>query len=201
MKNMQYLGRKYPNAGYGNRFNDWIYSDNPQPYSSWGNGSAMRVSSCGWVGKNLDEVKLLSCEVTAVTHNHPEGLKGAEAVAVAIFMARTGTTKDEIKKKMQEYYALDKRLDEIRPTYEFNESCQDTVPQAIQAFLEAEDFEDAIRNAISLGGDSDTIAAITGSIAEAFYGVNKKQTDFVILKLDDDLRVIHQAFQKFLMRD
>lgn len=195
VKNMQELGRLYPDAGYGARFDGWIYSANPKPYNSWGNGSAMRVSACGWIGKNLDEVKKLSYEVTAVTHNHLEGVKGAEAVAVAIFMARIGKTKDEIKKEMQKYYTLDKCLDEIRPTYEFNESCQDTVPQAIQAFLEAEDFEDAIRNAISLGGDSDTLAAITGSIAEAYYGVKQEYSEFVKRKLDDRLRNICEEFE------
>lgn len=194
VKNMQELGRRYPDAGYGARFDGWIYSANPRPYNSWGNGSAMRVSACGWVGESLDEVKKLSYEVTVVTHDHPEGLKGAEAVAVAIFMARTGKTKDEIKKEMQKYYRLDKCLDEIRPTYRFNESCQETVPQAIQAFLEAEDFEDAIRNAISLGGDSDTLAAITGSIAEAYCGVKQEHREFVKSKLDDRLRNICEEF-------
>lgn len=194
VKNMQELGRRYPDAGYGARFEGWIYSGNPQPYNSWGNGAAMRVSACGWIGKNLDEVKKLSYEVTVVTHDHSEGLKGAEAVAVAIFMARMGNTKDEIKEEMQKYYRLDKCLEEIRPTYEFNESCQDTVPQAIQAFLEAKDFEDAIRNAISLGGDSDTLAAITGSIAEAYYGVKQEYLEFVKSKLDDRLRNICEEF-------
>lgn len=195
VKNMQELGRLYPDAGYGARFDGWIYSANPKPYNSWGNGSAMRVSACGWIGKNLDEVKKLSYEVTAVTHNHLEGVKGAETVAVAIFMARIGKTKDEIKKEMQKYYTLDKCLDEIRPTYEFNESCQDTVPQAIQAFLEAKDFEDAIRNAISLGGDSDTLAAITGSIAEAYFGVEQEHREFAKSKLDDRLRNICEEFE------
>lgn len=195
VKNMQELGRMFPDAGYGVRFEGWIYSDNPQPYNSWGNGAAMRVSACGWIGKNLDEVKSMSHEVTVVTHNHPEGLKGAEAVAVAIFMARMGKTKEEIRKEMQKYYTLDKCLDEMRPTYEFNESCQDTVPQAIQAFLEAKDFEDAIRNAISMGGDSDTLAAITGSIAETYFGVKQEHREFVKSKLDDRLRNICEEFE------
>lgn len=194
VKNMQELGRMYPDAGYGARFDGWIYSANPRPYNFWGNGSAMRVSACGWVGESLDEVKKLSYEVTVVTHDHSEGLKGAEAVAVAIFMARMGKTKEEIRKEMQKYYTLDKCLDEMRPTYEFNESCQDTVPQAIQAFLEAKDFEDAIRNAISLGGDSDTLAAITGSIAEAYFGVKQEHREFVKSKLDDRLRNICEVF-------
>lgn len=201
VKNMQYLGRKYPHAGYGERFQKWLWDDNPKPYESYGNGAAMRVSACGWVGKTLAEVKDLSYDVTAVTHNHPEGVNGAEAVAVAIFMARTGSSKEEIAEAIRdEYYPLDKTLDEIRPYYTYDVTCQGSVPQAIQAFLESTDFEDAIRNAVSLGGDSDTIAAITGSIAEAFYGVTKKQIEFVFSKLDDDLSKIHKDFQKFFMR-
>ena len=151
---MQKIGQQYPNCGYGGRFRRWMYDDDPHPYRSYGNGAAMRVSACGWTGNSMEEVKQLSYAVTAVTHDHPEGIKGAEAAACAIFLARTGRSKDE-----------------IHTTYEFNETCQETVPQAIEAFLESTSFEDAIRNAISIGGDSDTLAAITGSIAEAFYGI------------------------------
>ena len=169
---MQKIGRPYPGCGYGGRFYEWMYASNPHPYNSFGNGSAMRVSACGWAGKTLEEVKALSRAVTIVTHNHPEGVKGAEATACAIFLARTGHSKEQIRAFIEDdYYTLDFTLDEIRPTYEFNETCQRTVPQAIEAFLESTSFEDAIRNAISVGGDSDTLAAITGSIAEAFYGI------------------------------
>lgn len=171
---MQKIGRQFPDCGYGGRFWDWMFSNNPKPYGSFGNGSAMRVSACGWAGKTLDEVKALARAVTIVTHNHPEGVKGAEATACAIFLARTGYSKEEIRNFIKEnYYTLGFTLDEIRPTYRFNETCQSTVPQAIEAFLESTSFEDAIRNAISVGGDSDTLAAITGSIAEAFYGIPK----------------------------
>lgn len=169
---MQKIGRQYPNCGYGGRFYEWMYARKPHPYNSFGNGAAMRVSACGWAGKTLEEVKALSHAVTIVTHNHPEGVKGAEATACAIFLARTGHSKEEIRSFIEDnYYMLDFTIDEIRPTYEFNESCQGTVPQAIEAFLESDSFEDAIRTAVSVGGDSDTLAAITGGIAEAFYGI------------------------------
>ena len=169
---MQRLGMGYPNCGYGIRFYGWMYAENPKPYNSFGNGAAMRVSACGNLGKTLDEVKFLSKAVTEVSHNHPEGIKGAEATAVCIFLALNGKSKEEIRDYVcKNYYKLDFTIDQIRPTYQFNETCQDTVPQAIEAFLESTSFEDAIRIAISVGGDSDTLAAITGSIAEAFYGI------------------------------
>lgn len=169
---MQELGRPYPDCGFGGSFYDWIYSENPKPYNSFGNGAAMRVSGAGFAARTLDEAKELAYKVTAVSHNHPEGIKGAEAVAVAIYLARHGKTKDEIRAYIEgNYYKIDFTIDEIRPNYEFNETCQNTVPQAFAAFFEADGFEDTIRNAISVGGDSDTLAAIAGSIAEAFYGV------------------------------
>lgn len=170
VKQMQNFGRRYPNRGYGGMFAKWLTTDNPKPYKSYGNGSAMRVSPCGYIAVTLDEALMLAKASAEVTHNHPEGIKGAQVVAAAIFLARCEKTKDEIKKYIEEnFYKLDKTLDEIRPSYKFNETCQETVPQAIQAFLESTDFEDAIRNAISIGGDSDTLAAITGSIAWAYY--------------------------------
>ncbi len=169
---MQEIGRPYPDCGYGGMFERWIYSDDPKPYNSYGNGAAMRVSACGFIAKTLEEAKELSRKVTEVTHNHPEGIKGAEATTVATFLARNGHKIDEIREYINEhYYKMNFTLDEIRDTYEFNETCQETVPQAIMAFLESTSFEDAIRNAISIGGDSDTLAAITGGIAEAYYGV------------------------------
>ena len=170
IKQMQDFGKRFPNAGYGGMFAGWLVSDNPKPYNSFGNGSAMRVSPCGYIAVTLDEALLLAKVSAEVTHNHPEGIKGAQVIAAAIFLARCNRSKEEIKEYIEEnFYTLDKTLDEIRPSYSFNETCQETVPQAIQAFLESTDFEDAIRNAISLGGDSDTLAAITGSIAWAYY--------------------------------
>lgn len=170
VEQMQYFGKRYPNSGYGGMFSSWLVSHNPMPYNSFGNGSAMRVSPCGYIAVTLDEALLLAKASAEVTHNHPEGIKGAEATAAAIFLARCGKSKEEIKEYIEEnYYILDKTLDEIRPSYSFNETCQETVPQAIQAFLESVDFENEIRNAILLGGDSDTLATITGSIAWAYY--------------------------------
>ena len=169
---MQRLGRKYPfpQGGYGGCFSAWLNAKNPQPYNSFGNGSAMRVSPCGYMAVELAEALSLAKASAEVTHNHPEGIKGAQATAGAIFLAKSGKSKDEIRTFIKaNFYNLDKTLDEIRPNYQFNESCQETVPQAIEAFLESENFEDAIRNAVSLGGDSDTLAAITGGIAWAFY--------------------------------
>lgn len=170
IKSMQEIGRRYPDCGFGGKFFEWIMTDNPKPYNSWGNGSAMRVSFCGWIGKSIDEVKKLSYEVSKVSHNHPEGLKGAEAVAVAIYLAKSGEPKNGIKDYIEKnYYKFDFTLDEIRSDYEFDVSCQGSVPEALEAFFESNDFEDAIRNAISIGGDSDTIGAITGSMADAYY--------------------------------
>ncbi len=172
VKSLQAFGRLYPHAGYGGAFRRWLRDENPQPYNSWGNGAAMRVSACGWAGQTLDEVKAMSRAVTEVTHDHPEGIKGAEATAVATFLARTGKSMEEIKAVIvRDYYPLGFTLDEIRPTYEFDVSCQGSVPQALEAFFESTSFEDAIRNAISIGGDSDTIGAICGAVADAYYGV------------------------------
>jgi len=189
IKWMKLLGREYPDAGYGSHFEQWLFTKNSEPYNSWGNGSAMRVSAVAYFAKTLDEVKELSFRVTAVSHNHPEGIKGAEATAVAIFLALQGKNKEEIREYIvQNYYPINFTLDKIRPFYVFRSSCQETVPQALQAFFESESFEDAIRNAISIGGDSDTIAAITGSVAEAYYGVPDNIKEFVRGKLDDNLR-------------
>ena len=165
--NMQDWGKRYPYAGYGGRFRYWLRESNPKPYGSYGNGSAMRVSAAGWLYDSLERA------TANVTHNHPEGIKGAEATASAIYMARNSSSKEEIKEYIERefHYNLDRTLDEIRPGYHMDETCQRTVPEAIIAFLESQDFEDAIRNAVSLGGDTDTLGAITGSIAEAFYGI------------------------------
>ena len=164
--------RKYPNRGYGGRFAQWIHSESMEPYNSWGNGSAMRVSAVGFAYNDLELVMNEAKRSAEVTHNHPEGIKGAQATAVAIYMARKGQSKEQIKAAIAKSfgYDLERTLDEIRPIYKFNESCQETVPEAIIAFLESTNFEDAIRNGISLGGDSDTLTCITGGISEAFYG-------------------------------
>ncbi len=168
---MREVGQPYRHCGYGGRFWQWMYSPNPRPYNSFGNGAAMRVSPVAYVAKSKDEVKRLSRAVTEVTHNHPEGIKGAEATALGTWMALNGYDKADILAEMESYYSLDFTLDEIRPTYKFNETCQETVPQAIVCFKEATGFEDTIRNAISIGGDSDTLAAIACAIAAAYYGV------------------------------
>lgn len=194
---LQEVGRSYPHCGYGGFFFRWMYSDNPMPYNSYGNGAAMRVSGCGYVGRSIDEVKQLSRAVTEITHNHPEGLKGAEATAVAVYLARTGQSMKEIYNFItKNYYPLDFTLNGIRETYKYNETCQDTVPQALEAFFESSNFEDAIRNAISIGGDSDTLAAITGAVAEAYYGVPVNITKIALTFLDERLLKILQDFEK-----
>ena len=171
--NMQDWGGRYPHAGYGGKFRHWLKEKNPKPYGSYGNGSAMRVSAAGWLYDSLERTREVARATANVTHNHPEGIKGAEATASAIYMARNGSSKEEIKEYIERefHYDLSRTLDNIRTYYHHVESCQETVPEAIIAFLESKDFEDAIRNAVSLGGDTDTLGAITGSIAEAFYGI------------------------------
>ena len=196
IKYMQKYGRKYAIWEYGIMFSEWLAIENPQPYNSYGNGAAMRISPVGWVATSLGEVKRLSYLVTKVSHNHPEGIKGAEAVASAIYLARTGTSKEEIKQYIiRNYYQINFTLDEIRPTYSFDQTCPGSVPEAFQAFFESSSFEDALRNAISLGGDSDTIGAITGSITEAYYGVTTEYEEKTLTYLDDELQKIYQAFK------
>ena len=196
VKYMQNIGRHYPDYGYGGRFRDWIHSDNPKPYESYGNEAAMRISACGFVANSLEEAKQLSKAVTEVTHNHPEGLKGAEATAVVIFLARSGKNLLEIRDYItKNYYPLNFTLDGIRDSYEFNETCQDTVPQALEAFFESKNFQDAIRNAISIGGNSDTLATITGSIAEAYYGIPTEIRKHALTFLDERLLKILVEFE------
>ena len=168
---MQEYGNKYRGAGYGGMFYNWLVSRDPQPYNSFGNGSAMRVSPVGWAFNTLEETMAAAKISAEVTHNHPEGIKGAQATAACIFMARTGSTKEEIKSYIENTFGYDlgRTCDEIRPSYKFDETCQGTVPESIITFLESTDFEDAIRLAVSLGGDADTMGAITGAIAEAYY--------------------------------
>ena len=194
---MQRIGRQYPRCGYGELFFDWIMSENPKPYNSWGNGSAMRVSGCGFAGDSLEEVIQLSRIVSSVSHNHPEGIKGAEATAVALFLARQKTPLHEIKKYIEDtYYVLDFTIDSLRPTYRFDVSCQGSVPQALEAFFESSDFESAIRNAISLGGDSDTLGAICGGVAEAYYGVPRELREQACRFLDDTLLDVLHRFEE-----
>lgn len=182
---MQKLGRMYPDRGFGGHFSIWLNEEEPKPYNSWGNGSAMRVSPCAYFARSLEEVKCLSFQVTSVSHNHPEGIKGAEAVAVATYMALHGTPKEEIRTYLRKnYYKLNFKLDDIRADYQFDVSCQGSVPQALQAFLESTGFEDAVRNAVSIGGDSDTIGAMTGGIAEAYYAVPDEIRTQAISRLD-----------------
>ncbi len=172
VKNLKTFYRWYPDGGYGGSFHGWARSSHSEPYNSWGNGAAMRISPVGYAFDELTTVLTKAEEFTAVTHNHPEGIKGGQSVAAAIFLARSGRTKDDIRRYIETQfgYDLSRHVDEIRPTYAFDESSQGTVPQAVRAFLDSRDFEDAIRTAISLGGDSDTLACITGGIAASFYG-------------------------------
>jgi len=192
-------GRKYRRRGYGGNFRKWLKSYNPKPYGSYGNGSAMRVSAAGFAYDNLEEVLEVAKQSAEVTHNHPEGIKGAQATASAIFLARQGKSKQEIKDYITQAfdYNLDFTLDEIRPTYKFDVTCQGSVPQAIVAFLESSDFENAIRLAISIGGDSDTIACITGGIASAFYKqIPTEIMDFVVDKLPNEYIEIMNKFDE-----
>ena len=170
VEEMQRIGRRFSHLGYGGRFFSWLNANKPKPYNSFGNGSAMRVSPCGLIAVTLDEALNLAKASAEVTHNHPEGIKGAEATAAAVFLAKSGHDKDEIDDYICEhFYNLSMTLEQIRPTYKFDSTCQGTVPQALTAFLESTDYEDAIRNAISLGGDADTLGAITGGIAWSYY--------------------------------
>ncbi len=202
VETMQDFGRRfpYPKGAYGSNFSMWLRQKNPEPYNSFGNGSAMRVSPCGLVAVTLEEATALARASACVSHNHPEGIKGAEAVASAIFMAKTGKTKEDIKQFIQEnYYPLDFTLDSIRETYCFDGSCQGSVPQSIVAFLESDSFEDAIRNIVSIGGDTDTTGAITGSIAWIYYAVQTGHYDgWIYDKFDEAMLTIKEQAKKYL---
>ncbi|MDR0197785.1 MAG: ADP-ribosylglycohydrolase family protein [Oscillospiraceae bacterium] len=198
VKYMREIGRKYPNCGFGGMFRRWVFCDTPEPYNSFGNGAAMRVSPAGFAATSERDAERLAEAVTGVTHNHEEGIKGAKATAIAIFMARNGALKSEIRERIAiDFYPLDFRIDDIRATYKFSETCQETVPQAIECFLESTSFEDAIRTAVSLGGDSDTIAAITGAIAEAYYGVPDDIKEKALGYLDKELLAIYEEWLEF----
>ena len=196
IKELQYWGNQYPYAGYGGMFINWLREDNPEPYGSWANGSAMRVSPCAWAADSLKEAQDLAKMSAVVTHNHLEGIKGALATSDAIYLARTGFDKEEIKNHIvSEYqYDLERSLDEIRPDYKFDVSCAGSVPESIICFLEAHDFEDAIRNAVSLGGDADTQAAIAGSIASAYFEVPIEIADEAVGRLDP---ILFEVFNDF----
>ena len=200
ISSMQSWGRRYPHAGYGGYFRRWLTARHPEPYNSYGNGSAMRVSAVGWLYDSLEKTRTVAEATANVTHNHPEGIKGAEATASAIFMARNGSSKEEIKKYIENefHYDLNRTLNEIRPGYHMDETCQKTVPEAIIAFLEAKDFEDAIRNAVSLGGDTDTLGAITGSIAEAYYGIPEWLITECRKRINKDMRIVLDDFNDVL---
>lgn len=193
---MHKWGHKYPYAGYGGRFRQWLELNECQPYNSWGNGSAMRVSAAGWLYNDIDAVRRVARWTAEITHDHPEGVKGAEAVASAILLARSGFAKKSIREYIEaEFgYDLDRTCNEIRPLYSFDVSCQGSVPEAIIAFLDSTDFEDTVRNAVSLGGDSDTIAAIAGSIAEAYYCIPYDLMDKCEEMLPADMREVLRHF-------
>ncbi len=190
-------GRRYPHAGYGPSFAGWLHADDPRPYHSWGNGAAMRVSPVGLAFSSEEEVLRQARLTAAITHDHPEGIKGAQATALAVYLARTGADKETIRTRIQTQfsYDLERTVDAIRPSYTFNVSCQGTVPEALIAFFDACSYEDAVRNAVSLGGDSDTLACIAGGIAEAFYGgVPAAIRAEVRARLTPDLWQVTEAF-------
>ena len=197
IKCMQELGRKYPNVGYGGTFRRWLYRKNPKTYNSWGNGSAMRVSPVGYFAHNLGETMELAKTSAEVTHHHPEGIKGAQAIASAIYLARQGKAKKDIQQYVSDTfdYDLNRTIDLIRPAYTFDVSCMGSVPEAIIAFLDGNDFEDTIRKAVSIGGDSDTFGAMAGSIAQAMYGMPKPLAGYCYECLTPKLRSILDEFE------
>ena len=192
---MQSWGLRYPNAGYGTRFIGWLVSKNPQPYNSWGNGSAMRVASVGWLYDSLDRTLEVAKATAEVTHNHPEGIKGAQATAAAIYLARTGKNRSEIREYIEKTFGYDfsRTCDEIRPMYHHVESCQETVPEALTAVWEGKDFEDTIRLAVSLGGDSDTLTCIAGGVAEAIWGVPENIKSEALSRLPEEMKTVYEA--------
>ena len=197
VRSLQKWGRRYPDAGYGGRFYGWLYADDSRPYNSWGNGSAMRVSSAGWLFDTLEETREAAVDTACVTHDHPEGIKGAECTAAVIWLARHGSTKAEIREYAEkEFYPLDMTCDGIRPWYRFDVSCQGTLPPAVTAFLEGNDFEDVVRTAVSLGGDSDTLACIAGAMAEAFYGVPDRLITECRARLPEDMLQVVDRFNR-----
>lgn len=196
---MREIGRLYPNAGYGEGFYRWLMDDRMGPYGSMGNGSAMRVSPVAWVAESLEDAERLARWSAEVTHDHPDGIRGAQAVAAAIYLAREGADREQIRSYIEEkYYDLSRTLDEIRPGYKPDLTCEGSVPQAIRCFLEARDFEDAIRNAISLGGDGDTQAAMAGAIAEAYFGIPEELQERIFDYMDETLTEYYLAYAEQL---
>lgn len=199
IQKMRHWGRKYryPKGSYGGMFSAWLDNDNMGPYNSWGNGSAMRVAAVGFAFDTIEKTLQYARISAEVTHNHPEGIKGAQAAAAAIFLARNGKTKKEIREYISSTfdYNINRSCDEIRPSYHFESSCQKTVPQSIIAFLDSNDFEDAIRLAVSLGGDADTMGAITGAIAAAYYDIPDHIYDFTMERIPHDLKEIVLEFE------
>lgn len=197
---MQELGAIYPGAGYGARFAGWLCEDEPQPYNSWGNGAGMRVSPVGLYAKTLDEALALAAITASVSHNHPEGVKGAQAIAACMFLCRQGKTKTEIKDYVERtfFYNLNRTIADIRPKYEFDVSCQGSVPESIIAFLEGSSFEEVVRLAVSLGGDADTQGCMAGAIAACCYEIPQEIVDKCDAILTEDLREIKDNFISFL---
>lgn len=197
---MQELGNRYPNAGYGGNFSAWLREDEPQPYYSWGNGAGMRVSPVGLYARTLDEALALAALTASVSHNHPEGVKGAQAIATSVFLCKQGKSKQEVKEYIENAfgYNLHRSIAEIRPRYDFDVSCQGSVPEAIIAFLEGKSFEEVIRLAISLGGDSDTIGAMAGGIAACCYDIPLTITDRCNALLTEDLKEIQHQFMNLI---
>lgn len=190
IKTLKECGKNYPNRGYGGMFGYWLFGNMTEPYNSFGNGAAMRVSPVGWYANSEEEVKLFSHLVTEVTHNHPEGIKGAEVTAMCVYYARIGKSKKFIKEYVEQYYNLNFNYKELKEKYWFNETCQETVPQAIYCFLISKSFEDCIRTTISIGGDCDTTAAISCAIAEAYYGIPKKISKKVLKFLPEEMKKV-----------
>ncbi|MCR4867271.1 MAG: ADP-ribosylglycohydrolase family protein [Lachnospiraceae bacterium] len=196
IKSMQKWGRKYPNAGYGSRFICWLSAKDPKPYGSYGNGSAMRVSAVGWLYDSLEGTREVARATANVSHNHPEGIKGAECTAAVIYMGRTGASLNEIEDYViKEFgYDLSETLDQMRARHKHDESCMDTLPKALKSFFEGTSYEDVVRNAISLGGDTDTIAAIAGAMAEAYFGMSIQLKDECQKQLEKDMLIVMNRF-------
>ena len=197
IRSMQKWGQRYPYAGYGGRFIHWIGAKNPKPYNSWGNGSAMRVSGAGWIYDTIERTREVAAATAEVSHNHPEGIKGAECTAAVMFLARNGATKESIKEYVVEEFGYDvsKTVDELRPLHHHDESCQDALPKALVSFFEGESYEDVVRNAVSLGGDTDTIAAIAGAMADAMYGIPEDIMVNGLPFLEEDMSKVCKAFE------